>query len=74
MTQCSNSGILISLNRVPILQYSKQQNTGVESSTFGSEYVAAKMAVETIEGLSYKLRMVGIPVDGLPTSSATMNL
>jgi len=36
----------------------------VETSTFGSEYVAAKTAVEMIEGLRYKLRMMGIPVDG----------
>jgi hypothetical protein len=43
--------------------YSKRQNT-VESSTFGSEYVAAKTAVEMIEGLRYKLRMMGIPVEG----------
>jgi hypothetical protein len=36
----------------------------VETSTFGSEYVAAKIAVEMIKGLSYKLRMMGIPVAG----------
>jgi hypothetical protein len=34
----------------------------VETSTFGSEYVAAKMAVEMIEGLRFKLQMMGIPV------------
>jgi len=39
----------------------------VETSTFGSEYVAAKTVVEMIEGLRYKLRMMGIPVDG-PTN------
>jgi hypothetical protein len=33
-------------------------------STFGLEYVAAKMAVEMIKGLCYKLRMMGIPVAG----------
>jgi hypothetical protein len=37
----------------------------VETSTFGSEYMAAKMAVEMIEGLRYKLRMMGIPVAGM---------
>jgi hypothetical protein len=36
-TTCrSQSGILIFVNRAPILWYSKQQNT-VETSTFGSE-------------------------------------
>ena len=36
----------------------------MDTSTFGLEYVAAKMAVEMIEGLRYKLRMMGIPVAG----------
>jgi hypothetical protein len=36
MMQCSHSGILIFLNRAPIVHYSKRQNT-VESSTFGTE-------------------------------------
>jgi hypothetical protein len=43
--------------------YSKRQNT-VESSTFGSEFVAMHVAIEMIEGLRYKLRMMGIPIDG----------
>jgi RPA family protein len=48
------------------LWYSKQQNT-VETSTFSSEYIAARIAVEMIEGLRYKLRMMGIEVTG-PTA------
>jgi hypothetical protein len=36
----------------------------VETSTFGLEYMASKTAVEMIEGLCYKLRMMGIPVAG----------
>jgi hypothetical protein len=36
----------------------------VETSTFGSEFIVAKIAVEQIESLRYKLRMFGIPVDG----------
>jgi hypothetical protein len=47
----------------PIIWYSKQQNT-VESLTFGSEFVALRMAVELIIGLRYKLRMFGVPVEG----------
>ena len=43
--------------------FSKQQNT-VETSTFGSELIAARIAVEMIEGLRYKLRMMGVPIDG----------
>jgi hypothetical protein len=36
----------------------------VESSTFGSEFVALQTAVDMIEGLQYNLRMIGIPLDG----------
>jgi hypothetical protein len=66
VTRRSHTGVLIFINRAPILWYSKRQNT-VESSTFGSEFVAMKTAVEQIEGLRYKLRMMGIEVDG-PTN------
>jgi hypothetical protein len=59
-TRRSHSGVLIYVNRAPILWFSKRQNT-VETSTFGSEFVALKIAVELIEGLRYKLRMMGVP-------------
>jgi hypothetical protein len=62
ITRRSQTGILIFCNRAPILWYSKRQNT-VETSTFGSEFVAMRIAVELIEGLRYKLRMFGIPID-----------
>jgi hypothetical protein len=39
----------------------------VETSTFGSEFVALRIAVELVEALRYKLRMFGIPLDG-PTN------
>ena len=51
------------VNRAPILWFSKRQNT-VETSTFGSEFVALKTAVEMVEGMNYKLRMMGVPLDG----------
>jgi hypothetical protein len=41
---------------------SKRQNT-VEALTFGSQFIAAKVAVEMIEALRYKLRMMGVQVD-----------
>jgi hypothetical protein len=66
ITRRSQSGILLFVNRAPILWYSKKQNT-VETSTFGSEFVAMRIAVELIESLRYKLRMFGIPIDG-PTN------
>jgi hypothetical protein len=36
----------------------------VESSTFASEFVVLRTAVDMMEGLRYKLRMMGIPLDG----------
>lgn len=63
LTRRSHTGVFIFVNRAPVLWFSKRQNT-VESSTFGSEFVAMRIAVEMIEGLRYKLRMMGIPIDG----------
>jgi hypothetical protein len=59
-------GILIFVNRAPIVWLSKRTNT-VESSTFGSEIVALRNAVDLIESLRYKLRMFGVPIEG-PTN------
>jgi hypothetical protein len=63
VTRRSHTGILIYLNRAPIMWYSKAQAT-VESSTFGSEFIAMRQATDMIEGLRYKLRMFGVPLDG----------
>ena len=63
VTRRSQTGILIFLNRAPIIWYSKRQNT-VETSTFGSEFIAMRTAVKHIKMLCYKLRMFGIPIEG----------
>ena len=63
VTRRSQTGILIFVNRAPIIFYSKRQNS-VETSTFGSEFTACKQAVEMIKGLRYKLRMFGVPLEG----------
>jgi hypothetical protein len=62
ITRRSHMGILIYLNSAPIVWYSKAQTT-VETSTFSSEFVAMRIAVEMIEALCYKLQMFGIPLD-----------
>jgi len=49
-THHSQTGILIFLNKSPVVWFSKRQNM-VETSTFGSEFVAMHVAVEMIEGL-----------------------
>ena len=59
-----HTGIIISLNRSPIVWFSKHQNT-VETLTFGSEFVALHIPMELIESLHYKLRMFSIPLDRL---------
>ena len=47
----------------PIQWIPKKQNT-VESSTFGSEFITLKQATEIIKGLQYKLKMLGVPLEG----------
>jgi Reverse transcriptase (RNA-dependent DNA polymerase) len=63
VTRRSHTGVLIFLNKAPIVWYSKRQNT-VESSTFGSKFVALKIATELVQGLRFKLRMMGVALDG----------
>lgn len=63
VTRRSVTGILLFVNSTPIKWYSKKQNT-VETSTYGAELVALRIAVEMIIEYRYKLRMMGIPVKG----------
>jgi hypothetical protein len=37
----------------------------VESSVFGAEFVSMKNGIENTRGLRYKLRMMGVTIDGL---------
>ena len=57
ITRRSRTGFIVFLNNAPIYWSSKKQNS-VETSTFGSEFVAMKQATEYIRGLRYKLRMM----------------
>jgi len=63
VTRQSRTGVLIWVNRAPIVWYSKKQNS-IETSSFGSEFMALKTGVELLEALRYKLRMLGVPIDG----------
>jgi hypothetical protein len=63
VTRRSTTGILAFINGTPIRWYSKRQNT-VEASTYGSEFVAMRIASEMIITLRYNLRVLGIPIDG----------
>ena len=46
----------------PIIWFSKRQST-IETSVFGAEFVAMKQGMETLRGLRYKLRMMGVRLD-----------
>ena len=61
VTRRSRTGILIYINKAPIVWYSKRQNT-VETSTYGSELVTMQLAVAMIKALKYKLWMFGIEI------------
>jgi len=63
VTRRSVTGILLCVNKTPVKWYSKRQNT-VESSTYGSELVASRIAIEMILEFCYKLRMMGIVING----------
>jgi hypothetical protein len=67
VTRRSHTRILIFLQNTPIIWHSRRQNT-VETSTFGSEFVALRNARNLIVALRYKLRMFGIPING-PTKT-----
>jgi hypothetical protein len=59
----SCTGILHLVNQTPVEWFSKRQKT-VETATYGSEFVAARIATEQIMDLRYTLRMMGVPLDG----------
>jgi hypothetical protein len=63
VTRLSTTGFLLYLCGTPVVWYSKRQNT-VESSTFGSDFVALRIATEKVEALCTKLLQFGVPLDG----------
>ena len=63
VTRRSHTGILLFVQNSPILWLSRRQNT-VETSTFGSEFVALRTARDMIIAMRYKLRMFGVPLEG----------
>jgi hypothetical protein len=64
ITRRSHTGIIVYVQNAPIIVwFSKRQNT-VESSSFGSEFVALRAVKEMIVALRYKLRMFGVAIDG----------
>ena len=62
VTRRSRTGILVYLNCSLVHWWSKKQ-TSIESSSFGTEFIAMKQCCEYLCGLRYKLHMMGIPCD-----------
>jgi hypothetical protein len=63
LTGHSVTGILHFLNQCPIEWFSKKQAM-VETATYGSEFVAARTAVEHAIDLRCTLRYLGVPIQG----------
>jgi hypothetical protein len=63
LTRHSRTGYIQMINMAPIAWYSKKQGS-IEGASFGSEFVALKTAMEANRAMRYKLRMMGIPIDG----------
>jgi hypothetical protein len=61
VTGRSVTGILHMVNKTPLDWYSKKQAT-VETATYGSEFVAARVCVEQIIDLRNTLRYLGVPI------------
>ena len=59
----SRTGWMIYINMALIMWCSQKQPT-VETSVFGAEFVAMKSGMEATRSLRYKLRMMGIPING----------
>ncbi|KAL7447648.1 hypothetical protein ACHAXS_000043 [Conticribra weissflogii] len=62
-TRRSRSGFLIYVNTALVDWHSKRQGT-IETGVFGTEFVAMKTGVDTLRGLRYKLRIMGVAIDG----------
>ena len=57
------SAVLHFINQTPVDWFAKKQPT-VETATYGSEFVAARIAVQQITALRLALRYLGVPIHG----------
>ena len=59
-TRRSSSGLFIFLNNALVQWFSNKQAT-IETSVFEAEFVHINTVMETIQGIRYKMRMMGVP-------------
>ena len=64
LTGSSVTGLLMMLNGTPIDWFSKKQSC-VETATYGSEFVAARIGVDKVVEMRYMLRILGVPMEGI---------
>ena len=57
----SSSGFLLYLN-ISLVQWFSNNQSSLETSVFGTEFVSMKQGIDALRGLRYKLRMMGIPI------------
>ncbi len=63
VTGRSLTGIIHLLNKTPMDWFCKKQTT-VENATYGSEFTAARIAIDQIVEIRYSIRMFGCPIAG----------
>jgi hypothetical protein len=62
ITGRSATGVLHLMNLTPIDWFTKRQDT-VETATYGSEFVAARLATEQVMDIRTTLRYMGVPIE-----------
>ena len=62
LTRKSVTGIVLFMNNTPIVWVSKRQKT-VETSTYGSELIAARIATDLLVEWRYKARVLGLNLE-----------
>ncbi len=62
-TRRLRTGFYVFMNTALVQWFLKQQAT-IETSVFGAEFVAMKIGMESLRGLHYKLRMMGVGISG----------
>jgi hypothetical protein len=62
-SRCSRTGFVILVNGGIIDWLSEKQST-IETLVFGAEFCALKHSIENLRSIRYKLRMMGVPIDG----------
>ena len=60
-TRRSRSGFFMFLN-TSLIQWFYKKQAMIETSVFVAEIVAMNIVMETLRGIRYKLRMMGVPI------------